>query len=138
MGKNNQRFEYVGKLNPAIAKRWNLKEHANKPIVIYNNVRKHVVKRHLKDFGSEEEIDYVLSKLRVIIKKPDEVFYNSATNGLEYYKKINNMIIVAVRVDFGDTLKIKSFYPANQNKLNNRQSKEEQMIIDGEINDILI
>ncbi len=138
MGKNNQRFEYIGKLNPAIAERWNLKEHTNKPIVIYNIVRRHIVKRHLKDFGSEEEIDYVWSKLRSIIKKPDEVFYNSSTKGLEYYKKINDMIIVAVRIDFGETLKIMSFYPANQNKLNNRRNKEEQMIINGEIDDILI
>ena len=73
----------------------------------------------------------------MIIKHPDSVFYNKKTNGLEYYKRIDNIIVVAIRMCFGSTLKINSFYPANKNKLNNRQSKKEQMIIDGQIDDII-
>lgn len=57
---------------------------------------------------------------------------------MEYYKKINDTIVVAIRINFGSTLKIKSFYPANKNKINNRQSKKEQMIIEGKIDDILL
>lgn len=138
MGKKNQNFEYIGKLHPAIAERWNLQEHANKPIVIYNSIKQHVIAKHLNDFGSIEQIEYVWSKLNKIIKKPDEVFYNKATKGLEYYKKIGNMVVVAVRINFGSTLKIKSFYPANSNKINNRRAKEEQLILNGEIDDIFV
>ena len=138
MDKNNQNYQYIGKLDPNIAKYWKLEEHANKPIVIFNDRKQHIIDKHLKDFGSEEKINYVWSKLGNIIKKPDNVFYNSKTRGLEYYKKINNTIVVAIRINFGSTLKIKNFYPANKNKINNRQAKKEQMIIDGKIDDILL
>lgn len=137
MDKNNQTYNYIGKLNPCIANYWGLKEHANKPIVIYNDRKQHVIDNHLKDFGSIEKIEYVWSKLGIIIKDPDDTFYNEKSKGLEYYKKIDNMIVVAIRINFGTVLKIKSFYPANKNKLNNRNSKKEQMILEGQINDFV-
>ena len=132
----NQEFEFLGSLNPAIAERWGLQQHANKPIVIYKNVREHVIEKHLKHFGSEEKIDYIWSKLRTIIKKPDDVFYNEQTKGLEYYKTLGEEIVVAVRINFSKTLKIKSFYPANKGKLKNRQLKEQKMIDEGQIENI--
>lgn len=135
---NNQKFEFVGKLKPEIAKYWNLNEHANKPIVIYKNVRQHIIARHLKDFGSVDKIDFIWSKLRVIIKRPDQVFYNEQTKGLEYYKKIDNVIVVAIRISFSSTLKIKSFYPANKTKMKNRETKEKRMIIEGKVNDTIL
>ena len=129
-------YEYIGSLNPAIAKRWNLNEHANKPIVIYSNVRQHVIDRHIKEFKNEEEIDLIWSKLRMIIKKPDEVFYNEITKGLEYYKRFDKEIVIAVRINFSSILKVKSFYVANKGKMKNRMTKEQQMIDNGELEDI--
>lgn len=137
MDKSSQNYKYIGKLNPNIAKYWNLEEHSNKPIVIFEDRKKHIIDNHLKDFGNVEKIDYIWSKLNLIIKSPDSVFYNEKTKGLEYYKRIDDMIVVAVRINFGSTLKIRSFYPANKNKINNRNAKREQMIIKGKINDIL-
>lgn len=138
MDKNNQKYNYIGKLNPNIAGYWGLNEHANKPIVIYNDRKQHVIDNHLKDFGSIENIENIRSKLGAIIKEPDDTFYNSKSNGLEYYKKIDDVIVVAIRINFGSVLKIKSFYPANKNKLNNRNLKKEQMILNGQIKDIII
>ena len=132
-----QEFEFIGSLNPAIAQRWNLNQHANKPIVIYKNIKQHIIDRHLGQFGSIEKIEYIWSKLRKIIKSPDEVFYNEKTKGLEYYKEIGDEVVVAVRINFSKTLKIKSFYPANKNKLNNRRLKEQKMLDKGEIENIL-
>ena len=131
-----QSYEYIGSLNPAIAKRWNLNKHANKPIVIYSNVRQHVIDRHIKEFKNEEEIDLIWSKLRMIIKKPGEVFYNEITKGLEYYKKFDKKIVIAVRINFSPILKVKSFYVANKGKMKNRMIKEQQMIDNGELEDI--
>ena len=138
MDRNEKKFEYVGKLEPKIAEYWNIGEHANKPIVIFEDRKKHIIDNHLKDFGTIEKIDHVWSKLSAIIKKPEAVFYNEKTKGLEFYKTIDNMIVVAVRINFGSVLKIKSFYPANKNKLNNRKNKKEKMMLDGKINDDVI
>ncbi len=139
MKNRKQHYEYIGKLNPEIARYWNISEHANKPIIIYKSQRQHIIDHHLQDFGSIEKIDHIWSKLSNIIKKPDEVFYNPQTKGLEYYKKFDDMILVAVRINFGSTLKIKSFYPANKGKIKNRKSKEQEMIIKHMVNeDVLI
>lgn len=92
----------------------------------------------LYDFGTIDKIDYIWSKLDLIIKKPDKTFYNEKTNGLEFYKKINDIIIVAIRINIGSTLKIRSFYPANKNKLNNRIIKTEEMVLKGKINNTII
>lgn len=74
------------------------------------------------------------NNLGTIIKNPDETFYNEKNKGLEFYKKVDGMVVVAVRINFGEILKIKSFYPpVNKNKINNRNVKKEQMIIDGKI-----
>ena len=128
------RFEFVGKLDEKIAKYWNIEEHANKPIVIYKDRRNHIIDNHLTDFGTIKKIDFVWSKLPSIIKKPESTFYNEKTNGLEFYKTVDKMIVVAVRINFGSFLKIRSFYPANKNKINNRKTKKEKMMLDGKIN----
>lgn len=133
-----QKFKYVGKLNPDLAEYWNIYEHANKPIVIYSDRKQHVIDRHLNDFGNIENIEYVYNHLSSIIKNPEYTFYNKSTNGIEFYKKIKNNIVVAVHLSFGSTLKIKSFYPANKNKIENRKIKEMEMIQNNEVNDNLI
>lgn len=62
-----------------------------------------------------------------IINKPEYVFYNKKTKGLEYYKRIDSDICVAVRVNSGKVLKVKSWNPANKSKLKNRMKKDEDL-----------
>ena len=126
---SKQGFDYLGKLSPEIAKYCKLNEHKNKTIVMYDDRREHVINRHLEDFGSIEKIDFVISKLRVIIKKPDMVFYNKKTKGLEFYKNIgttNNekSIVIAIRINSSKILKVRSFYPVSASKIKNRKKQE--------------
>ena len=122
-------FKYLGVLKESIADYWNISEHKNKPILVYEDRMQHVIDKHLKDFGSLEKIEESFNNLSDIIKKPDYVFYNKKSNSLEYYKKIENDICVAVRVNPGKVLKVKSWFPANKGKIENRRKKEDQIII---------
>lgn len=117
--------KYLGQLDSKIANYWNISEHKNKPILVYEDRIDHVIEHHLKDFGSEEEIRDSYNWLSSIIKKPDYVYYNEKTKGLEYYKTISKDICVVVRIGMGKALKVRSWYPANPNKINNRKKKEE-------------
>lgn len=108
LGNFNMNYRYVGILKEDIAYYWETPEHKNKPILVFDDRKQHVIENHLKDFGTEEEIERIYQNLNNIIKKPDYVFYNSKTKGLEYYKKINSDVCVAVRVNSGKVLKIKS------------------------------
>lgn len=83
----------------------------------------HVIEKHLTDFGSEHEIMKVYDELPNVIRKPDFVYYNETTKGIEFYKKININVCVAIRIKPGKTLKVKSWYPANPGKIANRIKK---------------
>lgn len=123
-------FRYLGILEPNIADLWGLNEHKNKPILVFDDRIEHVKNRHLKDFGSEENIIKAYNNLDTIIKKPDLTFFNSKNNSLEFYKKVSDDICVAIRINYGKVLKVKSWYPVSKNKIINRQKKGEEILLD--------
>lgn len=116
-------FKYLGFLRSDVAEHLGISEHKYKPIVIYYDRVQHVVDRHLKEFGSRERIEKIYNSLSILINNPDYIFYNKKTNGLEYYKKIDFDVCVAVRINSGRVLKVKSWYPVNEAKINNRINK---------------
>lgn len=122
--------KYLGMLDENIAEYWNILEHKNKPILVYEDRKKHVIENHLKDFGTIEIIEKSFNNLSNIIRKPDYVFYNTKTRGLEYYKNIDGDICVAVRVSSGAILKVKSWYPVSKTKIENRRKKEDKIKIE--------
>lgn len=117
----------LGEVTKEIANHWDIKEYENKKIVIYPDKKEHSKDRHLGDYKKEEDYYYVMDSLEEIIKSPDYVFYDKSKKGLEYYKKVKVNVLVAVRVIPGKELKVKSVYPVEQEKIENRKKKEEQM-----------
>lgn len=116
----------LGEITKEVVEQWNLNEHRNKKIVMYYDRKEHCKDRHLKDFKNESNYYFVMDSLEEIVKSPDYVFYNKNTFGLEYYKKLNENILVAVRISDGKELKVRSVYPVSQNKIENRKKKEEE------------
>ncbi len=121
-------LKYVGKLEPTIATYWDIKNHSNKPILVYEDRIEHVISSHINDFSSKEKILKIYGKLPIIINKPDYVFYNKNNNSLEYYKKLSDNVCVAVRVNNGNVLKVKSWYPVTKTKIKNRKLKDSKYI----------
>lgn len=117
----------LGKVNKNIADKWYLDKYANKNIVFYDDRLEHC-KEHINNYEKEEDFYYVYENLDKIIKSPDYVYYDVDKKGLEYYKKIKGNILVAVRIKEGSELKVKSFYPVTDTKVDNRQKKEEKAI----------
>lgn len=68
-----------------------------------------------------------MDSLEDIINSPDYVFYDKSKAGLEYYKNVKGNILVAIRVKPGKELKVKSVYPVEPIKIENRKRKENQM-----------
>lgn len=40
-------YKYIGILEPTIAEYWGISEHKNKPILVYNDRKQHVIDHHL-------------------------------------------------------------------------------------------
>jgi len=117
----------LGEVSDAIVEQWNILEQKGKKIVMYPEAKEHSKERHINEYPSEEDYYFVMASLEEIIKDPDYVFYDKSKQGLEYYKKIRKHILVAIRVNNGRELKVKSVYPVEPEKIENRRKKEEQM-----------
>ena len=116
----------LGEVSKAVVEQWGLEEHKNKKIVMYHDRKEHSKEKHQNDFETESRFHLVMDSLEEIVKKPDYVYYNKATNGLEYYKNINGEVVVAVRISYGRELKVRSVYPVSKIKIINRKKKEEE------------
>ena len=117
----------LGEISNEIVQQWNIPEQKNKKIVMYPEAKEHSKDRHINDYPTEEAYYFVMDSLEEIIQNPDYVFYDKSKQGLEYYKQININVLVAVRVNNGRELKVRSVYPVEKEKIENRKRKEEQM-----------
>ena len=119
--------QVLGKINDDIIKKWHLDDYKYKNIVFYEERKKHIEK-HKIQYTNEFEYYNVLNNLNNIIKNPDYVYYDVDKKGLEYYKKIKNNVLVAIRIAQGFELKIKSIYPVTDKKIENRKKKEQEAL----------
>lgn len=117
----------LGRVSKEVAEKWEIHDYENKTIVIYPDKKEHAKERHLNHYEKAEDYYYVMDSLEEIINEPDYVFYDKSKKGLEYYKKVKVNVLVAVRVVPGKELKVKSVYPVEPEKIENRKKKEEQM-----------
>ena len=117
----------LGKVSNEVVEKWQLYEYKNKKIVMYPEAKEHSKDRHINDYKSVDDYYYVMDSLEEIINNPDYVFYDKSKAGLEYYKNIRGNILVAIRVVPGKELKVRSVYPVEQEKINNRRKKEMDM-----------
>lgn len=117
----------LGEVSDDIVEQWDILDQNGKKIVMYPEAKEHSKERHIDEYPSEEDYYFVMASLEEIIDNPDYVFYDKSKQGLEYYKKITEHILVAIRVNDGRELKVKSVYPVEQEKIENRKKKEEQM-----------
>lgn len=123
MGK----YKFLGTVSKDVVEQWNIPDQLNKPIVIFADREKHAKERHINDFGGLEVYNHVKDSLDKVIKHPDYVFYDQSKKGLEYYKNISPNVVVAVRVDTGKILKVRSFYPVTEQKIKNRRKKQDDI-----------
>lgn len=117
----------LGEVSNEVVEKWQLYEYKNKKIVMYPEAKEHSKDRHINDYKSVDDYYYVMDSLEEIINNPDYVFYDKSKAGLEYYKNIRENILVAIRVVPGKELKVRSVYPVEQEKINNRRKKEMDM-----------
>ena len=117
----------LGDVSNELVEKWQLYEYKNKKIVMYPEAKEHSKDRHINDYKSVDDYYYVMDSLEEIINNPDYVFYDKSKAGLEYYKNIRGNILVAIRVVPGKELKVRSVYPVEQEKINNRRKKEMDM-----------
>ncbi|WP_052017245.1 PBECR2 nuclease fold domain-containing protein [Exiguobacterium sp. OS-77] len=85
-------------------------------IVLWKDRLRHI-ERHKKDFSSEEEYLSHLESMPDIINDPDYIGLHPTNNSIEYVKRLDKIVLIAVRVKADGPLAIRTLYPLNENKL---------------------
>jgi len=114
----------LGRVSKKIAIENDILDYANKPIVLYDNDRRHCAK-HMHEFANKHVFHYVMDNLETIIEDPDEVFYVKSKQTLKYYKYFDDLgITIRVKVEPGRELKMKTMFVVKKTKLSNRQKNK--------------
>ena len=74
-------------------------------------------KKHKRQYDSEEQYKKCIESTPDIISKPDYIAVHPNGKSIEYIKKIDNIMLVAVRIKRSGCLWVKSVYPITQAKL---------------------
>ncbi|AQS58227.1 hypothetical protein B0537_03475 [Desulforamulus ferrireducens] len=75
------------------------------------------IEKHKRDFNSEDDFRKHIESLPEIIQNPDYVGLHSDRDSIRFIKKIDEHMLVAVRLTGKDKLWVRSAYPITQAKL---------------------
>ena len=106
----------IGKLTEEIIELLEIEITEEKNIVIWKDRIKYIEK-HKSDFDSDEEWKTHVEAIPDIIENPDYVSIHPSGRSIEFIKKINEHMLVAVRLTNKKTLDFRSSYPISENKL---------------------
>ena len=104
--------DYVGKLKTEIIEMLDL-PYENRDIFIGGTNKKHIRKKHRKEF------DKYFDKIPEIIERPTYVGVHPSRGGIEFIKKYDENILVAIQASNRDVLYVRSMYMITEDKINN-------------------
>ncbi|MDD9147359.1 PBECR2 nuclease fold domain-containing protein [Sporolactobacillus sp. CQH2019] len=107
---------YIGKLTVNIIDLLHLKTN-EKDILLWKD-RIRYIDKHKSDFTSDEEFKKHVEAIPDIVQNPDYVGIHPKGESIEFIKKIDRLMLVAVRLNLkSDVLKFRSAYPIKQSQL---------------------
>jgi len=112
----NAGFSYVkiGILTNQVINSLNLsKDECN--IVLWEDRFKYIQK-HKSDFKSEESFYKCVAQIPEIIANPDYIGKHPTKNSIEYIKRIDELVIVAIRIKQGQ-LALRTVFPLTESQL---------------------
>ena len=111
----NKKVYHVGVLTPEIINILSLDiQSAN---ICISDDKITYTKKHESKFKDYSEYKKCIEETSNIIANPDYVAVHPNGNSIEYIKKIDQVMLVAVRVKNAGTLWIKSIFPITESKL---------------------
>lgn len=75
------------------------------------------IEKHKKDFSSEEEYFAHLESIPDIINDPDYIGKHPKGGSIEYVKRLDKVVIVAVRIKNTGPLAIRTLYPLKESQV---------------------
>jgi len=91
----------------------------SREIVMWDD-RLSYIEKHKEDYEDDEQYEAHVSSIPDIVNSPDYVGLNPNGSGIEFVKKIDDLSMVAIRINQRGNLVFRSLYPISETKLENR------------------
>ena len=91
---------------------------SEKKIIIWPD-RVTYFRKHLGDYDSLKQFETCVNMIPTIINEPDFIALHPSKGSIEFIKRIDKLMLVAVRIRKQDTLAVRSAFPITEKQLNN-------------------
>lgn len=105
----------IGKLTKEVISLLDL-DRSECDIILWEDRLKYIQK-HIADFDSIKEYEKHVDLIPEIIKNPDYVGMHPNSTSIEYIKRIDRLMLVAVRLKLSGDLAFRSAYPIREEQL---------------------
>lgn len=107
----------IGRLTKEVISQLNINR-SECDIILWND-RYEYIQKHIPNFKSKEDFDKHIALIPDIIENPDYIGKHPNDNSIQYIKRINELMIVAIRVKEKGHLALRSAYPLREKQLEN-------------------
>jgi hypothetical protein len=107
-------FVKIGRLSKEIIRLLNI-NHQECDIIMWEDKFQYIHK-HIKDFKTPDSFYNCISKIPEVIGTPDYVGIHPTKKSIEYIKRIDELLIVAIRIKSGK-LALKTVFPLSEEQL---------------------
>lgn len=111
----NKKVYEIGRLKKDIIDMFELG--LDEKMICFSDDKIKYTEKHKSEFDDEEQYKKSIEATPHIIDSPDYVAIHPNKNSIEYIKKIDQIMLVAVRIKQHGALWVKSVYPISQAKL---------------------
>lgn len=76
--------------------------------------------KHKNQYKSEDSYKQSMSNIPEIIKHPDYIGFNESNNSIQYVKQLEDTTLVAVRISYKGSLRLRTVFPLTQFELDKK------------------
>jgi len=105
----------VGRLENRVISALNLSIAETDIVMWYDRVA--YCRKHRASYASDAEYEFCINKIPDILANPDYVAKRPNSESIDYIKRIDKLMIVAVRVKDNGPFMVRSAYPLNEEQL---------------------
>lgn len=74
--------------------------------------------KHKNQYRDENSYNTSIESIPQIISNPDYIGFNKTNNSVQYIKKLEDTTLVAVRISYKGSLRLRTIFPISEVKLN--------------------
>lgn len=108
----------IGELNNEVINALNL--NCSPRNILLTADRIYHCEKHKEQYKNEDSYNKSIESIPEIIKDPDYIGFNETNNSVQYVKKLEDTTLVAVRVSYKGSLKLRTVFPLTEFDLNKK------------------